>query len=88
MKGENTPAGKADVYFRNPNEDEETAKQIRKKERAADAAKTAKLRRLRLEKEAADKEAADKAAAEKGSKPAKKAAVKKERKKPPVRLIY
>jgi hypothetical protein len=77
-------------YFAKPDQNETSAKQIRKKERAADAAKTAKLRGLRLAKEAADKEVADKLAAEKaeaqaGKRPARRTP---ERKRAPVRMIY
>jgi hypothetical protein len=54
------------------------------KERAASTAKTAKLRALRLAKEAADKEAADRLAAEKAlEKGAKKRAGTTPRKKQP-----
>jgi len=59
LPGEKTPAKNAQAYFRRSGRDEATATQIRKEERAADAAKMANLRRLRLEKEAADKLAAD-----------------------------
>jgi hypothetical protein len=55
------------------------------KERAASNAKTAKLRALRLAKEAADKEAADKLAAEKELEKAAKTRVRKtpRKKQPP-----
>ena len=53
LPGEKTPAKNAQAYFRRSGRDEATATQIRKEERAADAAKMANLRRLRLEKEAA-----------------------------------
>jgi hypothetical protein len=56
----------AQKYFKKA-QDETLAKQARKKERAVDATKTAKLRALRLAKEAADKESADKQAAENGA---------------------
>jgi hypothetical protein len=56
----------AQKYFRKTQDDETLARNTRKKERAADAVKTAKLRTLRLTKEAADKEAADKQAVENG----------------------
>jgi hypothetical protein len=46
----------------------------RDKAQAAEAAKTTRLRALRLAKEASDKEAADRAAAVKASSPAKPAA--------------
>jgi hypothetical protein len=55
----------AQKYFKKAGAQDETlAKQTRKKELAAAAAKTAKLRDLRLAKERADKEASDKLAAE------------------------
>jgi hypothetical protein len=79
----------AQTYFHQPAGDEATAKQIRKKERATEAAKTANLRRLRLEKEAGEKQAADKLAAESGGKPAKPAAQKPAApKRRAVRLVY
>ena len=62
----------AQKYFKKEVQDETLAKQARKKERAAGAAKTAKLRALRLAKEAADKEVTDKQAAETGGVPAKR----------------
>jgi hypothetical protein len=54
----------AQKYFRKAQDNETLAKHTRKKERAADATKTAKLRGLRLAKEAEDKAVADKQAAE------------------------
>lgn len=87
--GDKTPAKNAQTYFRGAEKDEATAKQIRKKERAAEAAKTANLRRLRLEKEAADKEVADRLAAESGGQPAKSGRKKPAaRKRAAVRMIY
>jgi hypothetical protein len=59
----------AQKYFKKEAQDDTLGKQARKKERAAGAAKTAKLRALRLAKEAVDKEVADKQAAENGGKP-------------------
>ena len=56
----------AQKYFKKVAQDDTLAKQARKKERAVGAAKTAKLRALRLAKEASDKEVADKQAAENG----------------------
>ena len=53
---------------------EQLAKQARKKERAAGAANTARLRELRLAKEAAEKQERDKLAAEKGDTPRPKRA--------------
>lgn len=87
-KHENTPANSAQNYFRRAELDDASAKQIRKKERAAEAAKTANLRRLRLEKESKDKEAADKLAAENGGQPAKPARAKAARKRKAVRMVY
>lgn len=87
--GENSPAKKAQTYFHGAVHDDTAAKQIRKKERAAEAAKMANLRRLRLEKEAADKEAADRLAAANGGQPAKPARrPKTARKRAAVRMIY
>ena len=86
-KRENTPANNAQTYFRRAERDEAAAKQIRKKERAAEATKIANLRRLRLEKEAVDKEGADKVAAENGPQPPASRA-KTARKRPAVRMIY
>lgn len=76
----------AQTYFRRAEHDEAAAKQIRKKERAAEATKIANLRRLRLEKEAADRDAADKLAAENGGQPPRR--TKATRKRAAVRMIY
>ena len=62
----------AQKYFKSEAHDETAAKQARKKERAGEAAKTAKLRALRLAKEAADKEVTDKTTAENGGVPTKR----------------
>jgi hypothetical protein len=59
--------GKAQKYFTQSEQRDTLVKQEIEKERAAIDAKTAKLRALRLAKEAADKEAADKLAAEQAS---------------------
>jgi len=60
------PAQKgAQKYFTKAAQDDTLAKELRKKERSAMAAKTAKLRALRLAKEAADKEEADRLAGQK-----------------------
>ena len=85
LPGEKTPAKNAQAYFRRSGRDEATATQIRKEERAADAAKMANLRRLRLEKEAADK-----LAAEKDTAPAQPARQKPAARKPAatVRITY
>jgi hypothetical protein len=56
----------AQKYFKKVTQDDTLAKQARKKERAVGAAKTAKLRALRLAKEASDKEVADKQLSENG----------------------
>jgi uncharacterized protein (DUF2344 family) len=63
------PAEKnAQKYFRKAEQNETLAKQTRKTERQVHAAKTAKLRGLRLAKELADREEAEKLAAEEGTK--------------------
>ena len=59
-----TARGKAQKYFTQSEQRDTLVKQEIEKERAATDAKTAKLRALRLAKEAADQEAADKLAAE------------------------
>jgi hypothetical protein len=67
-KPPNAAQKNAQKYFAHTEKGEKSetlAKQTRKKERAVDAAKTAKLRGLRLAKEAADKEEADMRVAEK-----------------------
>ena len=56
----------AQKYFTKMEQSGTLAKKIRKEERAADAAKTVRLRGLRLAKEAADKAAAEKLALETG----------------------
>lgn len=89
LAGAKTAATNAQSFFRRTERDDAAAKQIRKKERAAEAAKTANLRRLRLEKEAADKEAAAKLAAENGGGPAEPARQKPAaRKRAAKRMIY
>ena len=89
LTGDKLPAKNAQTYFRGRETDEAVAKQIRKKERAAEAAKTANLRRLRLEKEAADKEVSDRLAAENGGQPAKSGRRKPvARKRAAIRMIY
>jgi hypothetical protein len=54
----------AQTYFTHTEQRDKAIKQEIEKERAASAAKTARLRALRLAKEAADKEAAEKRKAE------------------------
>jgi hypothetical protein len=54
----------AQTYFTHTEQRDRAIKQEIEKERAASAAKTARLRALRLAKEAADKEAAEKRKAE------------------------
>ena len=72
--------GKAQKYFTQSEQRDTLVKQEIEKERAAVDAKTAKLKALRLAKEAADREAAEKLAAEQG--PARtKAPTKRARKK-------
>jgi hypothetical protein len=56
---------KAANYFTQAEQRDKLVRQEIEKERAASAAKTAKLRALRLAKEAADKDAAEKRALEK-----------------------
>ena len=58
---------KAQSHFTQSEQRDKLIKQEIEKERAATDAKTAKLRALRLAKEAAEKEAADKEAAEKAA---------------------
>ncbi len=65
---------KAQNYFAKAEQRDVLLKQEKEKAKAADAAKIARLRGLRLAKEAADKEIADRLAAEA---PVKKSAVKK-----------
>ena len=58
----------AQHYFRKAELQPDTlAKQLRKKERVADAANTKRLRELRLAKEAEEQQARDKLAAEQGT---------------------
>jgi len=64
---QNNAEKNAQKYFRKADQNDTLAKQSRKKERAADAAKTAKLRGLRLAKEQSDKDEADKVAAERAA---------------------
>ena len=62
---QNAAQKNAQHYFRRAeHQPDALGKQVRKKERAASAANTARLRELRLAKEAADKEVADTSAAE------------------------
>ena len=82
---ENAAEKNARKFFRKAEQDETQLKQARKKENAASEAKTAKLRALRLAKEAADK-----LAAEAEGTPAKKRAPRRpaEKKRPAIRLVY
>ena len=65
----------AQNYFRRADlQPDAAAKQARKKERVAGAANTARLRELRLAKEAAEKQERDKLAAETGAAPRPKRA--------------
>lgn len=73
--------GKAQKYFTQSEHRDTLVKQEIEKERAAVDAKTAKLRALRLAKEAADREAAEKLAAERGAAPAKASGRKTTRRK-------
>jgi len=65
FKAPDSPRKKAQTYFTQSEQRDRLMRQEIEKERTASAAKTAKLRALRLAKEAAEKEAADKLAAEK-----------------------
>jgi hypothetical protein len=65
-KPQNAAQKSAQTYFNKAAQDDSVAKQSRKKERATADAKTAKLRALRMAKEAADKQEADRLAAEPG----------------------
>ena len=77
----------AQNHFRTAEQSETNLKQIRRKERAADAAKTEKLRALRLAKEAQDKLAAQtEGQTNENDKPA--ARRPKKSKRGPVRMIY
>jgi hypothetical protein len=77
----------AQSHFRKAEQSETSLKQARKKERAADAAKTERLRALRLAKEAQDKLAAEtEAQTNAGVKPV--ARRPQQSKRGPVRMIY
>jgi hypothetical protein len=77
----------AQSHFRKAEQSETSLKQARKKERAADAAKTERLRALRLAKEAQDKLAAESEVPTNASvKPA--ARRPQQSKRSPVRMIY
>lgn len=65
MQSQNAAQKNAEHYFRRAEQRPGTlGKQMRKKERAASATNTARLRELRLAEEAAEKEVADTLAAE------------------------
>ena len=66
-KRQDTARRKASNYFAQAEQRDKLVRQEIDKERAASAAKTAKLRALRLAKEAVDKEAGEKLAAEKAA---------------------
>lgn len=72
-------------FFRKAEQGETLIKQTLKKERAASEANTAKLRALRLAKEAADKIAAEAEGATKKKRAARRPA---EKKRPALRLVY
>jgi hypothetical protein len=77
----------AQNHFKKAEQTEASLKQVRRKERAADAAKTEKLRALRLAKEAQDKLAAEtEAQTNLGAKPVDQPPRKTKR--GPVRMIY
>ena len=65
IKPQDAARRKASSFFTQAEQRDKLVRQEIEKERAASAAKTAKLRALRLAKEAADKEAAEKLASEK-----------------------
>jgi hypothetical protein len=75
----------AQNHFKKAEQTEMSLKQVRRKERAADAAKTEKLRALRLAKEAQDKVAAE---PEVQPNPGDKPEAQPPRKSKPVRLVY
>ena len=95
-KPKNAAQKNAQNYFATAERSETLAKQIRKKDRDNDAAKTARLRGLRLAKEAADKEEAVRLEAEAAALPAAAAPKRPTRSKrapkvkaaPRVRMIY
>src|SRR5262249_17290615 len=77
----------AQNHFRKAEQTETNLKQVRRKERVADAAKTEKLRALRLAKEAQDKLAAEtEAQTNVDVKPAPRSPRKSKR--GPIRMIY
>jgi hypothetical protein len=77
----------AQNHFRKAEQTEASFKQVRRKERAAEAVKTEKLRALRLAKEAQDKLAAEtEAQTNVGVKPVSRHPRKSKR--GPVRMIY
>ena len=77
----------AQSHFKKAEQNETSLKQVLRKERAADASKTEKLRALRLAKEAQDKLAAEtEALANGGVKPAEPRPRKSKR--TPDRMIY
>ena len=75
----------AQNHFKKAEQSETSLKQERRKERAADAAKTEKLRALRLAKEAEDKLAAG---AEAQTSVGVKSPARAPQKSKPVRMIY
>jgi len=75
----------AQNHFRKAEQSETSLKQARKKERAADAAKTEKLRAQRLAKEAQDKLVAE---TEAQTNVDDKPAARRPPKRGPVRMIY
>jgi hypothetical protein len=90
---QNSAEKNAQKYFRKAEQSDTLAKDARKKEKATTAAKTAKLRGLRLAKESADKEEADRAAAAKaegkpGTQPQSKRKRAAPKPAPMVRMTY
>ena len=67
IKRQDTARGKASDYFAQTEQRDRLVRQAIDKERAASAVKTAKLRALRLAKEAMDRDAEQKLAAEKAA---------------------
>ena len=92
QKSQNPTQKSAQKYFAKSAQDETLAKQVRKKERTVTAAKTARLRALRLAKEAADKQEVDRLAARKTAAAAsgrrERAPVPKDKPAKLVRMIY
>jgi hypothetical protein len=89
-KPHNAMEKNAQKYFRKAEQNETTAKQNSRTERAKAAGKTAKLRELRLAKEQADNEELERIAAEKAKNGVPAARKRVEKVKPPamIRMTY